>query len=323
MSKKLVVHTSDIREFKSCRRRWSFSSPWRGNWVPKRSPMFFTRGRSAHKALEQFYASGADPSETWRDHFTTAIRTERMRGADFTLEEIQEEIITGNEVLSLYPDYATKNDNFEVVAVEETGEVPLTDKIDFAYRADQVIRKNDRLWIHDFKTTQALPREPAFLDFDEQITGYLKACELVYGEPFQGALFTYILWKKPTEPVSLKGGGLSQNKKIYTTPKVYFDKLVALGENPKDYAAFIKQLAISCVWFVRFEIIKTRAEKETLWETHKCVAKEMAVSDVLIYPCPNMMSCNTCAYKSPCLIQNQGKNPHRILESEFIQGKER
>lgn len=327
---KSSVHTSDIRQFKGCRRAWNYSSPLRGNWQPKRRPLYFTRGSAWHKALEHFYQykalgttmSGEELADVFKHDFISRVRTQHNQGGGFTAEEVQRELATGMAVLPMYPEWAEEHDNFEVVAIEEKGRVPLIDGANFSYRADQVIKRKGKYWIHDFKTAISLPDDPSFLDFDEQITGYLKACELVYKVRFVGAIFTYLLVKEPTEPAILKRGGLSKDKRIITTPQLYFDKLLEIGEDPRDYIEVLQRLDL-IEWFRRFEIVKRDSEKEALWEMHKNIAEIMTAPDAFIYPAPEKIRCQLCSYKGPCMAENLGKDPKRILETEFVQGKDR
>jgi len=313
-----VVHTSDMRRFKKCRRMWNYASPLRAGYRPAREALYYTRGRAWHYGMERWYLDAKSPELAFAKYFKNEVRAQLNRGAEFTAEEIKEQLEIGEAVLAMYPAWAKEHDNFEIVAVEETGNAPLIDGIEFSYRADQVIRYRGGLWIHDFKTAKTLPDDPTFLDYDEQITGYLKALEHTYGEPVSGALFTYMLVKKPTEPQVLKKGGLSVAKKIYTTPEIYFNKLKEIGEDPRSYMDFIQQLAARCIWFKRFEIIKTRAQKDVLWETHKEVAAMMVDPDVVIYPSPMPMNCQMCAYTAPCYIEGSGGNPINVLEAEYV-----
>lgn len=316
------VHTSDIRRFKKCRRMWNYASPLRAGYQPAREHLYYTRGRGWHYGMERWYLDAKPPELAFATYFKDEIRAQMNRGAQFAAEEIKWELDTGKAVLAMYSAWAREHDDFEVVAVEETGVVPLTDGITFHYRADQIIRHRGGLWIHDFKTTKTLPDDPTFLDYDEQITGYLRALEDVYGEPVPGAVYTYMLVKPPTEPQELKNGGLSVAKKIYTTPQVYWAKIQELELDPRPYRDFLQQLNERCVWFKRFEVLKTKKQKEVLWKSHQRVAQEMIDPDVPIYPSPTMMNCQTCAYTAPCYIEGSGGNPIGVLESEYVRREE-
>ena len=99
-----------------------------------------------------------------------------------------------------------------------------------------------------------------FLEFDEQITGYLKALDLIHGVKHVGAVFTYLLVKKPSVPKNNKNGSMSKAK-CFSTPQVYFDAVKAAGLNPWHYVDVIKQQQHN-EWFKRFVIYKTEDEKD-------------------------------------------------------------
>lgn len=322
----IFLHTSDIRRFKTCRRQWKYASPLGYNKVPRKTPAPFTRGKTVHKGMEALYIDKTDPVETAVASYIEAVAADRRNGATYEVEEIQDQIAVLESVLGMYPAWAKKNDDFKVLEAEKRYSVPLIETNDFevffTFRCDQIVERRSGLWIHDFKTVTDLPSDPSFLDYDDQITGYLKGCELQFGKPFVGAIFTYLLAKVPSEPEVLQKGGLSTNKKIFTTAEVYYRKLLELGLDPRDYQDFLKQLNARCKWFVRFDIMKTRAEKDLLWAEHQQLAYEMLKPDVFIYKAPTKMNCNYCSYKTPCLIENAGRDFERVLELEFVNGQE-
>lgn len=324
--RRINLHTSDMRKFKECRRQWRYASPLWYNKAPVKTPLPLARGKTWHKGLEGLYIDGLAPGDVFREAWLDLVRKDRSRGATYEIDEVNSQLELGETVLNMYVPWAKKHDNFKVIEAEQRYYVPLIETNDaevfFAFRCDQVIEKKNGLWIHDFKSCASLPTDPSYLDFDEQITGYLKACEIHFDKPFVGAVFTYLLTKMPTEPEELKGGGLSINKKIYTTPEVFYRKLLELNLDPRDYKDFLKQLEARCQWFVRFEVIKSKAEKEILWKEHQQLAYEMIDSNIFIYKSANQLRCQMCSFKSPCLMENAGRDFEIILEREFVNGEE-
>ena len=57
------IHVSDVRTYKSCRRRWDWSSPLRGNLEPNFTPPHFFIGRAVHYAAASFLENGTLPTE--------------------------------------------------------------------------------------------------------------------------------------------------------------------------------------------------------------------------------------------------------------------
>ena len=62
---------SDIKSFKSCRRKWDLSSKNRQGWRKKRKADALFLGSGIHKALEFYYRKGWDLKKTflaWYNH---------------------------------------------------------------------------------------------------------------------------------------------------------------------------------------------------------------------------------------------------------------
>ena len=346
VSEPAYVHTSDIRYFKQCRRRWGWSSPLKENRVPKRTPRYFARGRAFHTCLERYYDAGENPSEAFFDALTDVLVKDATLGlfdeADCTEASnealgqpfVIEDLEMGERVLRDYLHWSRENDDYDkVLAVEQHGHVPLLSpnemprgskyfKAVFSYRTDLIVsRNNGQYWIVDFKTTSQLPsyERLAHLDNDEQITGYLKACEITYEVKFTGAVFVYILMRRPEDPTVLQSGKLSQNKMQNTSHYQYRDAIEEHGLDLKDYASILSHLKDKKHWFRRIECIRTPEEKDIMWQQLKDMAYEMLRPNVFIYPCPSAVNCASCSYFGPCLSENAGlkSDVRRVLKEEY------
>lgn len=340
------VHTSDIRYFKQCRRRWDWSSPLRLNRVPKRTPRYFARGRAFHSCLEHYYDTGESPSEEFFDALTGVLVKDATRGitdkadyveaSDEALDQpfVVEDLEMGERVLQDYIHWSRETDDYESIeAVEQHGHVPLLspnemptgsryDEAFFSFRTDMIVKRNrGQNWIVDFKTTSQLPsyERLAHLDTDEQITGYLKACEIMYGMKFTGAVFIYILMRRPEDPVVLQSGKLSVNRSQNTSAYVYREALREYDLDPKDYAGILSHLREKKHWFRRIECIRTPEEKDNMWRQIKRMAYEMLSPSVFVYPSPSVLNCVGCSYFGPCLSENAGlyQDVSRVLREEY------
>ena len=320
------IHYSDIRGFKyGCRRKWKYTSPLKYNLRPKMTPNLLSRGLAYHVAFDEYHKNGADPSVAFALEYRRIIARDRALGAIYDLEEVEDTLQTGVAVLAMYPKWSDENDTFEIVegGIEERLQVPFFDNHTYDFRVDQRIRKADgTMWIHDFKTVKTMPTDDFFITADEQITGYLKACELKFGETYHGAIFTYILVKKPNEPKIIKSGNVSRAK-IFTTPRRYYDAIINAGLDPVDYKDMLISLKKN-VWFERFEIVKTQAQKDTQWSWHKRVAQMMLdYPDEDCYPSVTRMNCTGCVFQGPCLYEQQGSNPIELLKNQYVKSKAR
>lgn len=204
-NKPKTISTSDIRFFKSCRQRWDFSSVLRQGLQPRRTPNFFIRGRVWHKALEKFYSSRGQINivSAFEKALVTELKHEREKGTVFEPEVVEAWLHEGRTVLRMFPFWAQQQnfsfDNFEILMqeVRDTQPLLITDKqqiiAEFSFKADMVIRDPaGKVWLVDFKTVNQMPHDTSFLDFDEQITGYLTALEQRLNEHVTGAIFIYL-----------------------------------------------------------------------------------------------------------------------------------
>jgi hypothetical protein len=162
----IPIHTSDREAFKSCRRKWAWSSPAHANLIRKPSiygiimPLWF--GTGIHQSLERYYNPilSEDPVFSFESWFSLEVdgglvpqsklkeypdRSPKLRTDLFDegdepvyyvsgLKEIlpdydpvifDEHRELGIGMLSFYKDYAARNDNFRVVAVEHDFSVPI------------------------------------------------------------------------------------------------------------------------------------------------------------------------------------------------------
>ncbi len=349
------VHTSDIRQFKQCRRKWSWSSPLKENRVPKRTPRYFARGRAFHASLEQYYDTGEHPSELFFEKFTDVLINDATVGLDKETDGaayieacdealgqsfVVEDLEMGERVLQDYVHWSRENDDYESIeAVEQHGhipllssnEIPLNSKFDeavFSFRTDMIVKRNKgQNWIVDFKTTSQLPsyERLAHLDTDEQITGYLTACEHMYGMKFTGAVFIYILMRRPQDPTVLQNGRFSVSKQQNTSAHTYLNALKDAGLDPKDYSGIINYLKEKKHWFRSIECVRTPEEKDNMWRQLKQLAYEMLRPEVLIYPSPSVVNCGGCQYFGLCLSENAGLkgDVRRVLQQEYALAKPR
>ena len=159
----IPIHASDRGTFKSCRRKWDWSSPMRNNLVPKPEehgvamPLWF--GSGIHWALKHYYDPllRRDPVETfktwWNLQWYGGTITEdwldaspdsnpqqvdngmyKARGLEWILpmaeverEAFEEHLELGVGMLTFYKEYAALKDNFTVLAAEHTFSVPIYD----------------------------------------------------------------------------------------------------------------------------------------------------------------------------------------------------
>jgi PD-(D/E)XK nuclease superfamily len=160
----IPIHGSDRGAFKSCRRRWDWSSPMRQNLVPRVSehapymPLWF--GSGVHWALKHYYdpALQRDPvevfktwyevqwnggriHESWLDtvydrapvasnqlgepFYVVRGLVDMLAQPELYIEEYEEHRELGINMLKYYKDYAEEFDDFDVISAEHTFSVPI------------------------------------------------------------------------------------------------------------------------------------------------------------------------------------------------------
>ena len=237
-------------------------------------------------------------------------------------QDYKDDIRIGTEVLKAFILWAEANDDYdEIIDIEKRHVVPLIDsdwmavlphipydRVDYSFKADLVVRRGNEYWIVDFKTTKHLWTTGYYnhLLVDEQISAYTKAAELIYGLPFVGAIFVFVRFDEPNAPKVLNNGSLSKSRNQKTTALRYYEEVKARNLPMHEYADFIRWLDQNKVWFQRIEAIRSDQEKTVFWEQLKTIAVEMIDPYTMLYPSPQRVLCENCAWVNPCTVENAG-----------------
>lgn len=419
----IPVHTSDRATFKSCRRRWNWSSPARNNLVRKvdvfgiYEPFWF--GTGIHYAIQKYYDPeyNEDPVVAFESWFNQQIsggyitedeleefadRNPRIKEnglywvdglADlmpfYDADVFDEYHKIGVGMMTYYKDYAEANDNFTVVAVEQTFSVPILDndgealymtdsrvmpeswernahnipenvlgplwklrkvggewiykkQVHARGRMDQIIKDNEsgRYGLRDYKTASRIDDDYfRHLDLDEQCTTYSWAAEqmaILYDLPFKTIDFIdyqALLKAYPKAPtVNKRGFPLSLNRQSEsTTPELFSEAIDVLGirklfeadEQAQNYYAWLIETSDK-----RF--INTHRVRRNKWQKYNCgrrlyyEALDMLDPQVRIYPNPSKdYSCLNCAFRSPCVMVEDGSNYKELLNDGYIKNYDR
>lgn len=338
---KYEIHISDVRAFKSCRRRWDWSSPLRRNLEPNIPYMPFFTGRAVHYALEVYYARGTPLVKTMGKFVAKEIEQMEEHGRlfDSEREKLQEQIELMVAMLDHYDLWANKfegrwsDDQFEFIAMETQFSVPLrapsgraSSRVFLAGRFDGVIvRKDDgTFWLWETKTTRSIDELQKSLQNDEQCGAYIYAAQELFGVPIAGVLYNCMRKKAPTFPKALKAGGLSKNKSIDTTAEFYLQAVRTLqpeltnAEILQEYKDILQHiLDEGKPFFARIPIYRTPAEIHTLQYNLWITALEMVRPSTPLYPAPSWSSCGFCHFRSPCLALNSQADHEFILEEQY------
>jgi hypothetical protein len=348
---KYAVHISDIRAFKSCRRKWSWSSPLKANLEPNIPYAPFFLGRGIHYCLEQYYAQGrvATPItylDSWAENELKQM--EETTGTLWAGESIQfdEQVQLAMAMLSHYTIWQQKdtsiwNDkNLEFLdlpggqkALEVSFDVPLysggrkSTRVYLQGRFDGLVRNtiDNTLWIWETKTTRSIKELGRSLANDEQCGAYIYAAEQLFGEPVSGVLYNILRKKAPAQPEVLKDGFLSKKKSIDTSAEMYIEAIKKHHRGIDErtamqyYGDIIALLAENDdqKFFARIPVKRTPYEITHLAADLHATALEMVRASTPLYPAPTWVNCNFCSFKNPCLALNAGGDVQFLLDNEY------
>lgn len=333
---KTHIHVSDLRNFKSCRIRWHFSSPIRGGWSPTTQPKAMHLGTLIHSALEMWY--GVQRTVTIEDVWESVWLEELKRQLDMNIymseEEADKLYNKAHAILQTYNTWANKNDTYEVVNIEQKFEVPLMDDVFLAGKFDQIVR--DRftrvLWIRDFKVTTADMFEYAdyIRNQDDQARAYVFAlAQLFPDENVGGSIFTFIRAKAPTIPeLNKKGDSITRRANLDTTEEVYCKTLATYGLSKEDYEAEIVQLrerTKTKPWVMEtrfaYDPVDINAWANRTRHTAQTMIK-MPTNGAGLWPA-SYFTCRGCPFKQPCstFLRDGMSNAETVLRHRFVPGK--
>lgn len=332
------VHISDVNSFKSCRRKFEYSSRMRQGLEPRRMYAPFFLGRAIHSALEAYHATGADPQRALDSFVEISIAEMKMVGTKFyDQSEVDEQIELARAMLYTYVSWTKtykgeyKDSDLKFVAVEKEFDVPIhvlgkPTGIHLAGRFDGVVKHipTDTLWLWETKTTSTFSTFEDFLDRSEQATAYCLAAEYELGEPIAGVLYNVLRKKAPAVPAINQDGTLSKRKNIDTTAALYLEAVRTQHpdwtrqEIMAVYGDVLNTLLEDGNTFCkRIPIRKTRDELLNFAREFYQVAREMVNPDTPMYRTENPFGCKYCPFKAPCSASKSGGDEYGLLEVGF------
>jgi hypothetical protein len=341
------LSTTEREEFKACRRKWDFASLSRQGLEPKRPATALWFGTGIHYALEQYYATNADPVEEfarWSEVDLERIRESQGGLWDEQVDSLKETEDLGRGMLEGYVDWASivdsqSNVGFKkVVYTEKEFQVPIRDntgniarftdakgqvfEMHLVGRWDLIVEDFDAfLWILDHKTMRD-KLDPEILVLNDQMVCYLWAAQEVFQVPFAGVYYNGLRKKLPTVPKVLRAGGLSKAKNIDTTYEVYLAEIERLELDPADYEDILDHLKNKPNTFFQREKLRRNAQEIRsagywLW----LEAMDM-LNDPFLYPNMTWDCKYMCDFKDICKAMNRGDDVEWMLSNGYQKRKE-
>lgn len=353
----IEIHTSDILNFKRCRRKWNWQSRLRENLIAigtPASPLWF--GSGIHFAMEDFHGWGKFKDEEGKPdpRFAFAAYYDAFRESELPLDHEalldlgfgmldyynrhwlplhqeeyktlwvnglpQVEVDVHIPLNELLWNYATAN--LDSVHVGWLGRLLSQKEIVFALTFDRVvIDAHDRIFGVDYKTARQI--DTAKLANDTQISNYHWALAKFYEDQAEGMVWQQHLKDVPHPPQKLVNGGYSQNKSQHTTHGIYRETLIKrFGKVPAQYFEFLEFLAqqqsVEGDRFIRRDIVRrNRAQWESTEKQILAVVLDMLDPTLPLYPSPTRDCSWDCPFKEACLSLDDGSDAEYLLRTAY------
>ena len=336
------IHISDIRTFRSCRRKWQWSSGLQMNLEPVIPYVPFFTGKALHAALEFYYRDGV-PLDQTVDKYLLSEKENMERVDDLWPAEktsFEEQIDLIRDMIYHYSLWQAQDErkyadkNLEFISLEQGFEIPLPlpdfvgehPDATLGGRFDGIVKHKGtgQYWIWETKTTRSATELTRSLVNDEQCGVYMYAASKMLGVPVVGVLYNILRKKTPTEPKMLQNGSLSQARSIDTTAFHYLSTIRSCFPDwsketiEQEYGEMLASLLPNeDKFFLRYPVHRSDVEIKMLMTNVYHTAIEMMNPQLALYPAPNWLNCNFCQFRSPCLAMNAGGNYRVLLEEEY------
>lgn len=301
---KRTFTNSELSCYQDCPQKWWFK--YHEKLSPKREKSALSFGKLIHEALDIMYDYQHDDQAL--EYFNGKINQE-IKDNQENLEELTGLKNMGISILSSYFQFAKQNDDFEIIESEREYLVPIiapsgrqSTAFDYSFRPDQLTKRNNQIWIHEFKTAKQIGSDYlANLILDEQMSRYIWGTEKAKVEKVAGVIYTILRKKIPAVPKILKTGGLSKVTSIDTNYDTYLKAINDNNLDPKDYQEILDLLKAKGNTFIQREVV-LRNEKEKkacegrLWTLCKTIN-----TDPPIYKCPSRDCGWKCDFRNLCI----------------------
>ena len=318
----LVIHVTDRRTFKECRRRYRYQCVDRiTSREEKADALWF--GSASHHAMARL---GEKQMHTKYLPLSKAIEIAQVGWYEFrqnTRSEPDTDVeYLATEMLKRYQErYFEEDQDKKVLAVEVPIELEFKELgVTLVATIDQIVEWRNHKWGKDFKNLKNLT-DPKVLEMDDQMTAYMWVLRKA-GYNVRGMIYDQLRKKLPSEPDLLqpdKSGRvkLSRRADLDTTYNTYLSCIKRYGLDKEDYVEYLETLKDKPDTFFRREIV-TRNERElNLFELNLMAElRDMTSPDLVYYPSPGER-CKYCPFQLICKCENEGGDTGLLKETYF------
>lgn len=357
-----AVHITDLQDYVRCPRMWNWSSPLRGGLQPAIPPPPLFLGQGVHIAMYAGYKGSIGSTmtfDTWAagDTFHKWSTTRLKQAVEYSGPLWKSEEAAGLQALGLgmighYSLWAPQFDpKLELVAAEQSFSLPLggisgfPPNVVYDGRIDGLVKaSNGDLYVLEFKTARNLgDRDLSGVFRGMQPTAYLWAARQLYGNEVKGVLYRMLLKRIPSDPIKLKNGGISRDKKQRTTKEWVQHKLLLWAEDIADenekvhvetlYAGMLEMATPTLsmldskivtderTWsngfFMQKLITKTDTQIKNAMHVIRTVGYTM-MSSPWTFPIPGY-HCSWCKFKLPCDLLDLDLDYKAVLDAEYAE----
>lgn len=344
--KAFVIRTSDRINFKSCRRKWAWSSHLKSNLGPKNlaAPLWF--GSAIHFALEDFHGHRffEKASEAFQAY---CVATAKNYKRDLPLDA-NDLMDLGLAMMNYYQFEWLKYKPIDNTywedgkpQVEVTFEIPIeppeghplhalmlsvgADVILYRGTFDRIaIDNNGNLWVVEYKTAKRV--EQMHYQTDPQISTYVWAASLIYKRPVVGVIYQQFIKTEPELPRILSSGKVSTADNLTTSYALYRRRLIDLygsaNDAPADNIKYLNKLADKespdkDKYIIREKVY--RSEITSNAEAQKIILEleDMMNPDLPLYPNPTRQCAYMCSFNSACVSFDDGSDWQWELNEDF------
>lgn len=339
-----IIGTSDRSAFRSCRRKWNWSSHLRQslNRNSQAHPLWF--GSGMHHVLEDLHGRRLYKrvEDAIDDYCNATLMHYGSVNLPETFEQDKELMLRmmqhymygflkarGRDPLKTYvlrgePQVEVPFE-FEIPVPNTVLEKTKYKKVVYKGTLDRIVVDNDGyLWIQDYKNVSAFtPYE--YLELDSQIGVYLWAASYIYKRPVIGFIYTQLKKTGVEPPRILKNGLLSAARDQNTTHAMYRRALLdKYGDKswPAENMECLNHLAVAeepeADKFIRRDRVP-RSVNTLRAEADKIIAEASDILDpnLRIYPNPSYMCTRMCSFVEPCLEMDRGEKYRTTLELDY------
>ena len=317
MSDIFQVSQSKIKKWINCRKAYHYQYVEGLKKRIKARPLTF--GIIFHEMLDAV-ANGRDPIEVLTKYDPAQLKTFREE------KEIYGEIIEdATYIMEAYADYYRDE---ELTYIKYNGQyaehwfsVMLTDDIRLVAKMDAFTHTPNGLrWLTENKTGAQIPDEDSRWR-DLQTAVYVRICESLDLEPFDGLMWNYIVSKPPTRPSQNKDGTIS-GAHISTLPNVVeavFEELGVVPRTDPKAKKIIREAEENVPkYFKRVYSTVNRAVVDNLFEDFVSYAEEARDGHGIKQQRNIGRHCSWCDFEAICRTELQDNNSDSVKRRDYV-----